>query len=288
MLEPEVVSTDACDGDRPVTLAITYPGSSTPVTAWPASDIFPIGVTTVVFESEDLLGNTSTESRTITVLDQQLVDITFTLEGAVGGNSTRDIRVTIGSTPTILHVSFTGKVGVATGVVLPTAATQDCITVKDVDHSIARSGTPIASGVRYTLAVSLMQGDSNDDNVIDIVDFAYFVASRGAPVLTNHPSNFNADVAVNNADLSFISVNFFQIGESCSGFTTGHPLARISVKELRRADLDVLTIADLNGDGWIDSADVAEYLAHGMPNDRPLDNQVGPVGPIQPVIGATR
>jgi subtilisin-like proprotein convertase family protein len=288
VLEPEVVSTDACEGDRPVTLAISYPGSSTPVNVWPASDIFPIGVTTVVFESADTLGNKSSESRTITVLDQQLADITFALDGVVAGNSTRDIRVTVGPTTTILSVSFIGKVGIATGVILPTAATQDCITVKDVYHSIARSGSPIASGARYTLAVSLVQGDSNDDNMVDIVDFAYFVAARGTTVTTNHPANFNADVAVNNADLSFISVNFFQIGESCSGFTTGHPLARISVKELRRVDLHVLTIADLTGDGWIDSADVAEYLAHGMPNDRPLDNQVGPVGPIQPVIGATR
>ncbi|MCX5641142.1 MAG: putative metal-binding motif-containing protein, partial [Planctomycetota bacterium] len=288
VLEPEVDATDGCDGDRPVTLAITYPGSTTPVTAWPASNIFPIGVTTVVFKSEDSLGNKSTESCTITVLDQQLVDITFTLGGVVGGNSTRAIRVTVGATSTIVPVSFTGKVGVATGVILPTAATQSCITVKDVDHSISRSGTPIASGARYALAVTLVQGDSNDDNLVDILDFSYFVASRGTPVTTNHPSNFNADTTVNNADLSFISVNFFQIGESCSGLTTGHPLARISVKELRRADLDVLTIADLNGDGWVDSADVAEYLAHGMPNDRPLDNQVGPVGPIQPVIGATR
>ena len=275
VLEPEVVSTDACDGDRPVTLVITYPGSSTPGTTWPASDIFPIGVTTVVFESEDTLGNKSTESRTITVLDRQLLDITFTLDGAVSGNSTRDIRVTVGTTPTILQVSFIGKIGTATGVILPTAATQECITVKDVHHSIARSGTPIASGARYTLAVDLVQGDSNDDNLVDIVDFAYFVTARGTSVAVNHPSNFNADVAVNNADLSFISVNFFQIGEVCTGVTSGQPLARISVKKLRRIGLDGLAIADLTGDGWVDAADVAEYLANGVPNGRPLVNQDG-------------
>lgn len=287
VLEPEVVSTDACEGDRPVTLTITYPGSSTPVTAWPASDIFPIGVTTVVFESEDSLGNQSTESRTITVLDQQLMDITFTLDGAVSGNSTRDIRVTVGTTPTIVQVSFIGKVGTATGVILPTATTQGCITVKDIYHSIARSGTPIASGARYTLAVALVQGDSNDDNVVDIVDFASFVAARGTVVPSNHPANFNADVAVNNADLSFISVNFFQVGESCSGLTTDHPLARISVKDLRRAGLDELAIADLTHDGWVDSADIAEYLAHGMPTDV-LPSAVKGVNSVQSTTGVTR
>jgi hypothetical protein len=49
-----------------------------------------------------------------------------------------------------------------------------------------------------------------------------------------------------------------------------------------------LAIADLTGDGWVDSADVAEYLAHGMPNDGPSVRYDSPQGAVQQMTGATR
>ena len=110
-------------------------------------------------------------------------------------------------------------------------------------------GCGVVVGTEYALSVVLTQGDSNDDNRIDILDFGQFVASRGATFATNAISNFNADTIVNNSDLSFISVNFFYIGDTCGSYTGDPALERIKVKDLRRAGMGHLDIADLNHDG---------------------------------------
>jgi hypothetical protein len=80
-----------------------------------------------------------------------------------------------------------------------------------------------------------------------------------APKTADSRSNFNHDIAVGNGDFAFISTNFLVSGETCGGgFANGDgPIARISVKELRRRGLGELAQADINGDGWVDQFDIA-------------------------------
>mgnify|MGYP003903448349 CR=1 FL=1 len=68
---------------------------------------------------------------------------------------------------------------------------------------------------------------------------------------------------VNNADFAFIGTNFFRTGETCGNLADGRqPVARVSVKDLRRQGLGHLAAADMNGDGWVDTRDIQLFM-HG-------------------------
>jgi hypothetical protein len=217
------------------------------------------------------------------VLDQQLVDLTITLGGDFAGSSTRLMRIESGGATQTAQVSMTGTQGVATSIAIPVSATPPCIRLKDVGHSVSRVGTAIDAGARWELSLTLPQGDSNDDDVVDILDFAIFVANRGAAATAAGLSNFNADLVVNNADLSFIGVNYFAQGETCGGFgPPTSPRERVRVRDLVAAGMRDLVAADLDGDGWVAPADIAAFLAGNgpmpptpRPMRRPLSGTTG-------------
>ncbi|MFM7050905.1 MAG: MopE-related protein [Planctomycetota bacterium] len=261
---PAVTALDDCDGSMSASLLVTYPNGATG-SVWPANGIFPVGTTTLRWTISDAVGNQSTATRSVTVSNNQLLDAGITLGGAVTGNSTRAIRVKAGNTTQIVQVPMAQAAGSAQSVSLPVAAGYNCITIKDAVHSLSSSATPTVVNGRYTASYTLRQGDCNDDDKVDIVDFSYFVANRGATVGPNATANFNSDSVVNNADLSFISLSFFQVGNTCGSYTGAPPVDRVTVKELRRAGLGHLAIADLNCDGAVDMTDVAHYMQYGMP-----------------------
>jgi hypothetical protein len=127
----------------------------------------------------------------------------------------------------------------------------------------------------------LLQGDSNDDDRVDIYDFSLFVTDRGIGKATNARSNFDADTDVDNGDFGFISWTFFREGETCGsgGALAGGPVSRVSVKDLRRQGLGHLVEADLNGDGWVDLRDIEHYMrGAGQP---PTPALTPPGGPIE-------
>jgi hypothetical protein len=128
-------------------------------------------------------------------------------------------------------------------------------------------------------------GNANGDSVIDIFDFGAFVAQRGGQLPLNTDSSsvgphtdFNASsdgagsgtaADVTNADLSFLAVNFFAVDETCGAFNSQRPVARVSVKDLRRMGLVGQEFADLNGDGWVDTTDIA-LMMQGVEPRRPM------------------
>jgi len=133
--------------------------------------------------------------------------------------------------------------------------------VKDTVHSLTKSAVPTISGARYSASMLLRQGDSNDDDMVDIVDFGLFLSDRGAGKTPEARSNFNSDGIVNSGDFSFLTTSFFRVGESCTGALDGmQPRTRVSVKELRRAGLGDAAIGDVNHDGWVDMRDVQMVL----------------------------
>jgi hypothetical protein len=174
----------------------------------------------------------------------------------------------------------------------------DCAAIRDPLHSVSRTvavAVDTVAGVsgsrnynsRYLVnpASDLAIGNANGDAVIDILDFGAFVAQRGGqlPLDTDSASagthtDFNASsdgsgastaVDVTNADLSFLAVSFFAVDETCGALTTQQPLARIRVKDLRRMGLVGQEFADLNGDGWVDTTDIALML-QGVEPRRPM------------------
>jgi hypothetical protein len=254
-----------------VTLVANLAGGAT-TTVWPAA--FPIGTSAVTWTATDDAGNTATQAQTITVEDHQLLDATIKLAGAVsadGSLSERPIRIKTGTRTQVVKVIFEPvvrsedhvcQIGHAVGVEVPVAAGYPCVSAKDTVHSLTASAAATDSGTRYETSILLRQGDSNGDDLVDIVDFSYFVFDLG-PANPEGRSNFNADGVVDSADFSHININMLRRGEDCTGFTAGTPRTRISVKELRRSGLGHLVDADLDGDGWIDGHDVARFLAQG-------------------------
>jgi hypothetical protein len=229
-----------------------------------ANDYYPIGATTVTWTATDAAGNSASVSRTVTVANHQLLDAAVDLIGTVVGNSTRSIRIKAGASTQVVPVSMTGTYGLALGLQVPVAAGYACMSAKDTAHSLTDTAAPSVVGVHYSAEFELKQGDSNGDDLVDIIDFGIYIGDFGAAGASDI-SNFNGDLVVNSADFSFISVNFLQVGQSCGSYSAGTPRTRVSVKELRRAGLGHLAGSDLNRDGWLDGADVAHYLQFGIP-----------------------
>ncbi len=219
-------------------------------------------VTTVNYSATDAAGNTDSKNVLVTVANYQLLDAAISLNGSITGSSTRSVRVIAGSTQ-LVNVGMTNGSGIASNVQVPIAASYPCITAKDAGHSLSNTGVSSVVGVEYAASIALDQGDSNDDNLVDILDFGIYVGKFGG-ALAGGSSNFNDDLLVNAGDFSFISLNFADTGIVCGAFTGGAPRTAVSVKELRRSGMGELAGADFNRDGMLDVNDIAYYMQNGI------------------------
>ena len=262
--DPMISAADSCANDAVVTFVITYPDSSTG-TSWPVGGVFPIGVSTIEYTATDDVGQTTMVSATVTVGNYQLLDVDVSLAGSITGNGSRTIRVSAGSSVQVFEVPMILGVGGIDGIQVPVAADYNCLLVKDTQHSLSKSAAASVAGVRYSAASVLKQGDSNNDDLVDILDFGLFVGDFGPDATQRGVSNFNADAVVNNGDFGFISANFATRGDSCGAFTPGQPITRITVKELRRRGMGELAQADFNRDGWVDLRDIQIYMQGAAP-----------------------
>ncbi len=270
-VRPTVTIADDCDASPSLTLLATLADGTT-TTSWPT--MFPIGVNTVDWTGTDAGNNAATVRQTIVVGDYQLMDVMVVLDGAFredAGISVRPMRLKAGTTLPGLYevlVDPTNRTGMLADVRVGVAAGYGCVSGKDVLHSLTDTSGAVVNALtrKYDVALNLRQGDSNNDDVVDIVDYSLFLVDFGTDGSFGSRSNFNADGYVNNADFSFINANFFRPGESCGAFTGGTPRSRISLKELRRTGLGHLAVADLNGDGWVDASDMQQYLQQGGPS----------------------
>jgi len=258
---PNVTATDNCDP----TVAVT-------VTGIPAGSIFPIGTTTVTWSATDLAGNTTSAQIAVTVAALQLLDVEIRLNGMQAGAATRSIRVKAGGATVVRSVTVPAtapgappSVGTITGIEVPASASLGCVSAKDIVHSVTKTAEAAVVGPRYVASFLLKQGDSNDDDLIEIVDYALWLTDRGFGLGLDARSNFNADGLVNNFDLSYISLGFFSVGETCTPGVGAPPVPRdrIQVKELRRMGLGDLAAADLNRDGWVDLRDIQMSMQGG-------------------------
>ena len=266
---PTVSATDACDPSVPVMLSIVLPNGSV-LANWPA--MFPVGTSTATWSATDDTGHSVSASRTVTVENHQMMDAVVHFEATFDRESLgfdRMIRFKTGSLVQVRPVSIDPiqRAGVVTDLQVPVAAAYGCVSAKDAGHSLTDTSPATVVGTRYAADFSLAFGDSNDDDLVDVVDFTYFVFDHGQAAGDGR-SNFNADGFVNNEDFSYIAINFFRSGQSCGAFTGGAPKSSISVKELRRMGLGHLAVADCNRDGLVDQRDIQIYLATG---GRPIE-----------------
>jgi Putative metal-binding motif len=276
---PTVTVSDNCDPNQQFTFTITAPNGATS-SVWPANSMFPVGRTTLRWTATDPTGNTAEFVRTIDVANHQLLDIAVSTDSYQFNDRTVTLRITTGSQAQLVQILMprwtgtTAPVAELHGIQVPIAAGYDCISAKDTVRSLGATDFGDVVGKRYSSAFTLVMGDSNDDNKIDITDFTLFVVDRSTNANPDRApdarSNFNADNRVNNPDFTNISLHFFQLGQSCSSALAGDELVtRLSVKELRRQGYGELAVADLDGDGWIDMNDIQVFMQGGTAGRAP-------------------
>ena len=286
---------DTCDGAVDVTYSRTL---GTGLYSFSAGV-----VTTITWTATDDCGNTATATTDVDVSASSVMFADLAMGGSFNTtNFTRGVTVATTSggglsvSDTIsLATAGSGGTSRAQGTADFTVSgavdwTSACATVRDPLHTLRRAltiGTGPTNGSldgrefnsSYGVNGSsssdyLVVGNGNADAVIDILDFSVFVTQRGATNLgidttsssTGPHTDFNASGVVSNADLSFLSVNFFAVDESCGGYTGGQtPLASISVKQLRRMGLGAQAMADVNNDGWVDTTDMMLVMQGAVP-----------------------
>jgi hypothetical protein len=260
-------ASDSCGTSLTMSVQVTLPDSTTQASI-PAR--FPKGTSTVVWSAADAAGNTASETRTVQVDDRQVLTIAAALDGVAAGNSTRGVNMTYSGGPTggqAAIVPMVNNAGLASGSVDVDIApaiigSPACASLKDLAHSLRKTAAGFGtSGTKWTVDFgTLQQGDSNDDDLVDILDFGHYVGDFSGAVAPAARSNFDGDTDVDTADFTFISGNFFQLGAACSNATHNTPRGSVTVKDLRRMGMGELAAADINRDGRVDQADIVAFL----------------------------
>ncbi|GMV38208.1 MAG: hypothetical protein AMXMBFR61_27160 [Fimbriimonadales bacterium] len=172
---------------------------------------------------------------------------------------------------------------------IPCTGTPTHISAKDRLHTLRKTIALTGVSPNFTasftgLASALPGGDANGDNLIDILDFGMlawrFGQNLGAdtPVGTpydtasNPHPDFSANGLVGTEDYSFIQIGFLTTGDALVGpfVPQGTPRATATVREMLDAGIRIAPFFDLDRDGWVTMAEIAEWLWWG--------GRGGPVG----------
>ncbi len=241
------------------------------------------------------------------VVNEVLVDIAL---AGVSGSVSRCIRFElfdcIGE-PLVEDTEVAFDNGAASGVRLEVPiGDYESMTAVDPLHSLVRAVTFGAGEPGHYAAdftdqsggggpdQSLLGGNANGDEFIDILDFGVF---SGEWMATYSPSDcdtpppqadFSGDGTVFTEDFTFIAINFLRQDDpaSCpaSDGPPGGPQVAYSVTGYAGHGLGRMAAADLNGDGWVDPLDVVAFLNGARPRSHGGGVPRGPVA--DPLIAA--
>jgi hypothetical protein len=176
----------------------------------------------------------------------------------------------------------------------------ECITARDALHTLRRTDSDDFGtvGPNYYADFTndgvdddrLYGGNLNDDGYIDILDFGIFIGQWGTtpgadtPCGTAAPhADVSGDGLVGTGDFTFIQINFLEFSDlDCAGMLLTDdgadfagvkwqrlpegPIASISLADLAAAGMGDLAEADLNGDGTLDTADLAAFAGGARPD----------------------
>ena len=266
---------------------------------------FTVAETTITWTVTDECGNKDEYVQTITIEQRNIVEVDIELEGDLnpsGDALTRCITFKFydcqGATEPAeerveVNFSVQGGVGVADVDFEVDCGAYNFITAEDELHTLtSRVELGVQDGsyrADFTGDHKLIQGDlidqyDGDGGWIDILDFAVYVNQWGWPWETGAGADtdcetpfphadMNGDGAVDESDFSFITANFWKIGDAApcdvlrtigAGNLRG-PRAAITVAELHLLGLSDLVPADLNGDRVVDEADIMAFMSGATP-----------------------
>jgi hypothetical protein len=197
--------------------------------------------------------------------------------------------------------NFSGKV--VDKIKIPSSGQFDCVTAQDQLHTLRSCYTFLPGDCAGGQLSASFEGDpelggnwliggnldgwkKNDGDpssnpsldVIDILDFGTFVGQSGnvyadndTPCNTPGPNgDINGDGVADSSDYAYIIRNFLvsQKDCCCPGGQQGseaNPVSSITVDQLIEQGLGDLAVADLNGDGVVDTADMDAYSQGARP-----------------------
>jgi hypothetical protein len=175
-----------------------------------------------------------------------------------------------------------------------------CVTAKDQLHTLRSTAYPVCEDGNLSAEFKgdpffggnwLTSGNLDGSHVIDILDFGVMISQwlkcfdpdstcDQKPEDGFHNADLNGDGCVDSLDYACFSNNFLDEDKDscCPGDGAGQtpPVLSITVRELRLMGLGDLAVADLNGDGVLDQADMQAF-----------DSGIVPVAPA-PQIGTPR
>ena len=258
-------------------------------------DVFPEGTTAVTYTAEDAAGNLATCSFDVTVIGVNELAVSMELSPTVATPLTRCITFELwecGSAPQVVQEEITFISGVGNALLEVPCGDYSCMTVRDELHTLRRTlfraggGDFDIVGTQYVAdfvaaGKDLIGGNLNDDFWIDILDFGVFSSEWGVNYGTGDTTcttpfphaDLSGDGFVLIGDFSFIQIHFGQgsdvncCGEPDAALTPGGgPTTQISVDQLEQLGLPELAAGDLNGDGWLDEADIVEFMQGARPH----------------------
>ena len=242
------------------------------------------GTTVVTWTATDACGRTSTATTSVTVNSYHLMNVTVAYAGTDYASSmTRCIGFRVDDVTLTDVMTFMS--GTATATLQLPIGNYNCATADDDLHSLVSQVPVSINGTNYQMNVTgdsaLINGDLDDDNVVNVVDWGVLVVRVGMAAAVNTDcttvgfhADFDGDGTVTNADGNRLLQSFLVQGDTgCNAFNAngGPVVTRISV-----ADLSVIagmnaSAADMNRDGVVDAKDIAMWTRlQSMPGRQPL------------------
>ena len=259
----EPTATDTCG---PVTQSWTRSDGSLVLNApWPC------GTTTVTWSAVNRCGLTSTATTTVTVNPYHLLEMDIEYKGpsdTYAASMTRCIGVRVGDFNFTQVVTFQYGRGIAVAQI--PVNTYNCATVDDDLHTLVSQTDVVIAGNNYSLtaagADALVNGDLNDDNLVNVIDWGIVVIRIGTSAAVNtdcatdgFQCDFNGNGQVTDFDGQYVLDSFLATGDTGCGLPPtmlAQAVTRISVKELSAIAGADASAADINRDGVVDARDM--------------------------------
>jgi hypothetical protein len=218
----------------------------------PLGAAFPVGTTTVTWSATDPCGNVTRATTRVTVNNYNTGNFSVSYGGSYPASSSRGLTLDIyGSNARSVSAAF--NAGTASFSITDLAiANYDCVSIRDTGHSLRRQVAMSAVGTNWAATTTLIAGDLNSNDVIDVVDWGMYIVG-------NANADLDGNGVINSYDGAIIIANFGKQSDAiCGGALMGppEPLSSISVSELVDLGMSDLAAADLNNDGWLDMEDV--------------------------------
>ncbi len=244
----------------------------------PMTAPWPCGQTTVTWTATDGCGRATVAQTVVTVENNHQFAFMVAYDGT-GFAPTMDrcIDFVVGDFEFSQVLTFVD--GVAMGTFQLPVGIYSCVTADDDLHSLVSRTDVIISGTQYTAMfagnAALQAGDLNDDNLVDVVDWAILITRVGESAAVNtdcSTSLFHADIdgdgLVTVLDGDYILDNINESGSAGCAAPSG--MAELSVANvLPRPSMTVSDLtgivgpravqADLNRDGVIDAKDIRSW-----------------------------